>query len=383
MEIFTPPYLYRKDGSGPARRRGRRSSARPRTLGYDGAFTLTSARRPARIRKLALVRLGAPTHSEDQSQRYVPLQLHASPAPRSPRPAPNNPNEAPAGHYMLFAVDAGGVPSHGADRQSVQRRSSPPRRRRVNLALNRPATGTHRLRHRRGAREGRQRLRRRAAGRTSSARRSPAPVTSSVDLGSSRRRSARFVIKHAGAGGEAASMNTRAFNDPDAHDARPAAWSTAVTVTTNTANVSTHPITARAAPATCASTSRSPSRARRPAPPASTSSRPTTARRRRATERPRDPLQRRRPPPAACSASRPARTTSCAATSAIVGNDAGAHARRRRPATPPRSAATPPSPGTCTTLAGRPPRARRDGQLARGQGSCGVANAPPSISSIR
>ena len=27
---------------------------------------------------------------------------------------PNNPNEAPAGHYMLFAVDAAGVPSVSA-----------------------------------------------------------------------------------------------------------------------------------------------------------------------------------------------------------------------------------------------------------------------------
>ena len=41
----------------------------------------------ARSRKLALVRLGAPTHSQDQSQRYVPLPLHARPARRHRRRA--------------------------------------------------------------------------------------------------------------------------------------------------------------------------------------------------------------------------------------------------------------------------------------------------------
>ena len=71
FEIFTPPYLYRRDGSGALAPRPQVTGA-PSAIGYDGAFAVTSPQ-AASIRKLALVRLGAPTHSQDQSQRYVPL----------------------------------------------------------------------------------------------------------------------------------------------------------------------------------------------------------------------------------------------------------------------------------------------------------------------
>ena len=71
--------------------------------------------------------------------------------------APNNPNEAPAGHYMLFAVDAAGVPSVSA---IVAARSH------GRLQLRRPSTSRstarppqHALRDDGGPREGRQRLR--------------------------------------------------------------------------------------------------------------------------------------------------------------------------------------------------------------------------------
>ncbi|HVK22735.1 MAG TPA: GH92 family glycosyl hydrolase [Actinokineospora sp.] len=62
-----------------------------------------------------------------------------------------------------------------------------------------------------------------------------------VDLGSTKAIKS-FVVKHAGAGGESTSNNTRAFNIQTSNDGT--TWSTAVTVTANTANVSTHPVTA-------------------------------------------------------------------------------------------------------------------------------------------
>lgn len=65
-----------------------------------------------------------------------------------------------------------------------------------------------------------------------------------VDLGSSRSLT-RFVVKHAGAGGESASWNTRAFSI-QTRNATADAWATAATVTANTASTTTHNATATA-----------------------------------------------------------------------------------------------------------------------------------------
>jgi lysophospholipase L1-like esterase len=65
-----------------------------------------------------------------------------------------------------------------------------------------------------------------------------------LDLGAARTLR-RFVVRHAAAGGEALAYNTRGFTIQLSNDG--AAWSTAVTVTTNTDGVTTHPIAATAA----------------------------------------------------------------------------------------------------------------------------------------
>ncbi|NUR51418.1 MAG: alpha-mannosidase [Hamadaea sp.] len=61
-----------------------------------------------------------------------------------------------------------------------------------------------------------------------------------VDLGSAQTVSS-FTVRHAGAGGESATWNTRDFTILTSTDGT--TWTTRVTVTGNTANVSTHPIT--------------------------------------------------------------------------------------------------------------------------------------------
>jgi hypothetical protein len=63
-----------------------------------------------------------------------------------------------------------------------------------------------------------------------------------VDLGASLS-VARFVVRHAGAGGEGAALNTRDFNIQTSADG--STFTTAVTVSGNTANVTTHDITSR------------------------------------------------------------------------------------------------------------------------------------------
>ena len=109
---------------------------------------------------------------------------------------------------MLFAVDAAGVPSVSRDRRAAPARSRPTPAP-VNLALNRPATGSTRLRHRPRDPRRPSTAPCRAAGPTSSARRWPDRWLQ-VDLGSSRtvstlRRPARRRRRRV------ASLNTRAY----------------------------------------------------------------------------------------------------------------------------------------------------------------------------
>jgi Galactose oxidase-like, Early set domain/Ricin-type beta-trefoil lectin domain len=108
IEYFEPPYLFRNDGSGQRAARPVIDSA-PATAGYGQNVAIASAQ-ASTIAKVGLVRLGAPTHSEDQGQRYVPLSFSVS-GTTITATSPATSNIAPAGYYMLFVTDAGGVPS--------------------------------------------------------------------------------------------------------------------------------------------------------------------------------------------------------------------------------------------------------------------------------
>ena len=107
-EVFTPPYLFKHDGSGELAPRPMIDSA-PAEVAYGTPFDVGTPD-AASIRKLALIRLGAVTHSVNMEQRYVPLTFTAGSASLSAS-GPANANIAPPGMYMLVAVDANGVPS--------------------------------------------------------------------------------------------------------------------------------------------------------------------------------------------------------------------------------------------------------------------------------
>jgi Domain of unknown function (DUF1929)/F5/8 type C domain len=241
QEIFTPPYLYRQDGSGELAARPEITGA-PAAIAYDGAFALGSPQ-AADIRKVGLVRLGAPTHSEDQSQRYVPLSFTATDTTLTVA-GPNNPNDAPAGHHMLFAVDAAGVPSVSAivelARTVAPAPPTPPAP--VNLALNRPASGTTACRSSEGPAKA---VNGSVSGGTTDkfcTRRSPRRLR--VDLGTNRTISS-VVVKHAGAGGESSALNTRNYRIETRTSS--GSYSTAATVTGNTANATTTTFASRSA----------------------------------------------------------------------------------------------------------------------------------------
>ena len=105
-EIFSPPYLFQADGTLAPRPA---IDAAPATTTYGAAMEIATGN-PASIHKVALVRLGAVTHSVDMEQRYIPLSFTAG-ATSITATAPANANVAPPGPYMLFIINANGVPS--------------------------------------------------------------------------------------------------------------------------------------------------------------------------------------------------------------------------------------------------------------------------------
>ena len=107
-EIFTPPYLFKQDGSGELAPRPEITGA-PASLGYGAAFQIDTPN-AASIRKVGMLRLASQTHSVEMEQRYVPLTFTAG-AGTLNATSPAGVNIAVPGVYMLFVVDAAGVPS--------------------------------------------------------------------------------------------------------------------------------------------------------------------------------------------------------------------------------------------------------------------------------
>jgi hypothetical protein len=100
-ELFSPPYLFR--GARP------RIEAAPSAVTYTERFEVETGD-AGTIVQVSLVRLSSVTHAFDQSQRYVPLAFTRS-AGGLTVIAPASSSVAPAGHYMLFALNGDGVPS--------------------------------------------------------------------------------------------------------------------------------------------------------------------------------------------------------------------------------------------------------------------------------
>jgi len=107
-EVFTPPYLFKGDGSGELAPRPRITSA-PHVVNYDDPMTVGTPQAGS-IDTVAMMRLGAVTHSVNMEQRYVPLSFTARRRSLVAE-TPQNPNIAPPGVYMLFVIKSNGVPS--------------------------------------------------------------------------------------------------------------------------------------------------------------------------------------------------------------------------------------------------------------------------------
>ncbi len=77
-ELFTPPYLFKKDGSGQLAARPEITGV-PGTVSYGTSFQISTPN-AASISKVGLLRLGAQTHSVEMEQHYVPLTFTPAPA---------------------------------------------------------------------------------------------------------------------------------------------------------------------------------------------------------------------------------------------------------------------------------------------------------------
>ncbi|MBT2417915.1 DUF1929 domain-containing protein [Streptomyces sp. ISL-22] len=100
VSVYTPPYLLKGE-------RPKITSLIDTEWSYGDTQRIT-VDRP--IAKAELIRPAAVTHSSDPNQRFVDLPLSVD-GNNVDLNVTSNPNLAPPGWYMLFAVDANGVPS--------------------------------------------------------------------------------------------------------------------------------------------------------------------------------------------------------------------------------------------------------------------------------
>jgi hypothetical protein len=106
MEIYKPPYLFTASGALAPRPS---ISAAPAVVGYNQTFTVGTSQ-AANISKVMLIRPGSNTHAFDQEQRLVYMNFTKGTNALTVT-SPTSQGAAPAGYYMLFIVDANGVPS--------------------------------------------------------------------------------------------------------------------------------------------------------------------------------------------------------------------------------------------------------------------------------
>lgn len=108
-EVYFPPYLFKKDGSGEFAPRPSITAVSKTQVGWRDTFTLdVNASTP--IRRVTWVRMGSSTHSFNNEQRFFQLSFTQSGNTLAVR-TPASASLAPPGYYMVFAFDDNGVPS--------------------------------------------------------------------------------------------------------------------------------------------------------------------------------------------------------------------------------------------------------------------------------
>jgi hypothetical protein len=107
-EIYYPPYLYLKDGSGnPAPRPTITSAPTVVSWGQQISVNVKSA---TPVSRLSFVRMGTVTHDFNNDQRFTELKFKVK-GKQLKLTTPTSKTLNPPGFYLLFAFDGNGVPS--------------------------------------------------------------------------------------------------------------------------------------------------------------------------------------------------------------------------------------------------------------------------------
>ncbi len=106
-QFFSPPYLFRKDGSGQLATRPTATDA-PASVAAGQSFSIATSN-PSNIASASMIRMAGTTHQVNAGQSYVKLPV----SPTTGRVSMTAPSidQAPPGYYMVFLVDNQGVPS--------------------------------------------------------------------------------------------------------------------------------------------------------------------------------------------------------------------------------------------------------------------------------
>jgi galactose oxidase len=104
-EVFTPPYLYNPNGSLAARPS---IASGPDVITYGSSFNVSVTGGATRFN---LIRMGSITHTVNNDQRLIPLGFSQNGGTYGMN-APESSSIATPGYYMLFALNAAGVPSN-------------------------------------------------------------------------------------------------------------------------------------------------------------------------------------------------------------------------------------------------------------------------------
>ncbi|QRD87005.1 galactose oxidase [Aspergillus flavus] len=105
-QIYTPPYLFDADGNRAPR--PHIETVAPASLRYGGQITITA---DSPISNASLIRYGTTTHTVNTDQRRIELVLEDAGTNMYTADIPNDPGVALPGYYMLFVMNANGVPS--------------------------------------------------------------------------------------------------------------------------------------------------------------------------------------------------------------------------------------------------------------------------------
>jgi galactose oxidase len=105
FEILTPPYLLNANGTAASRPT---LSAAPTDAQLGTTIVVTAS---TGVKSFALMRLSSNTHTVNNEQRRVPVNFTVGTAGEFQLQIPADPGVVVPGYYMLFALNAKGVPS--------------------------------------------------------------------------------------------------------------------------------------------------------------------------------------------------------------------------------------------------------------------------------